>query len=110
MKGKVLVSSSLRGVHSSGQVTGAFLPRESNDGPGMARIPAQSKGGPPGFVKRSLVAVDPIQFTPHKVVSVDFLTLHEVDDAEMPKPNPNHNLFQEPAKKGGGKAGKSKRR
>jgi hypothetical protein len=95
MKGKGLASSSLRVVHSSGQVTGVFLPRESNDGPGMARIPAQSKGGPPGLVKPSLadtmklnvyadngfmlyvngrlVAGDSIQFTPHNVVSVDFL-------------------------------------
>ena len=85
----------------------------------MARIPAQSKGGPLGLVKPSLadtiklngrlVAVDPIQFTPHKVVSIDFLTLREVG-AEMPRPNPNYDPTQEPAKKGGGKAGKSKKR
>ena len=95
----------------------------------MARIPAQSKGGPPGLVKPSLadtiklnvyadngfmlyvngrlVAVDPIQFTPHKVVSIDFLTLREVG-AEMPRPNPNYDPTQEPEKKVGGKAGKSK--
>jgi len=131
MKVKVLASSSLRVFHSSGQVTGVFLPRESNDGPGMARIPAQSKGGPPGLVKPSLadtiklnvyadngfmlyvngrlVAVDPIQFTPHKVVSIDFLTLHEVG-AEMPRPNPNYDPTQEPEKKVGGKAGKLKKR
>jgi hypothetical protein len=97
----------------------------------MARIPAQSKGGPPGLVKPSLadtmklnvyadngfmlyvngrlVAVDPIQFTPHNVVSIDFLTLREVG-AEMPRPNPNYDPTQEPAKKVGGKAGKSKKR
>ena len=97
----------------------------------MARIPAQSKGGPPGLVKPSLadtiklnvyadngfmlyvngrlVAVDPIQFTPDNVVSIDFLTLREVG-AEMTRPNPNYDPSKEPAKKGGGKGGnKSKR-
>lgn len=109
MKGKVLASSSLRVVHSSGQVTGVFLPRESNDGPGMARIPAQSKSGPPGLVKPSiadtiklnvyadnwfmlyvngrLVAVDSIQFTPHNVVSVDFLPEYPMSIAVLAKDN-----------------------
>jgi phosphatidylethanolamine-binding protein (PEBP) family uncharacterized protein len=109
MKDKVLASSSLRVVHSSGQVTGAFLPRESNDGPGMARIPAKSKGGPPGLVKPNLadtiklnvyadnwfmlyvngrlVAVDSIQFTPHNVVSVDFLPEYPMTIAVLAKDN-----------------------
>ncbi|MBE7494309.1 MAG: YHYH protein [Verrucomicrobiaceae bacterium] len=110
MKGKVIANSSLRVVHSSGgQVTGAFLPRESDDGPGMARIPAQGKGGPPGLVKPSiadtiklnvyadnwfmlyvngrLVAVDSIQFTPHNVVSVDFLPEYPMTIAALAKDN-----------------------
>ncbi|MDP1586744.1 MAG: YHYH protein [Prosthecobacter sp.] len=109
MKGKVLASSSLRVVHSSGQVNGAFLPRDNNDGPGMARIPARSKGGQPGLIKPSiadtmklnvyadnwfmlyvngrLVAVDPIQFTPHNVVSVDFLPEYPMTIAVLAKDN-----------------------
>ncbi|HBJ82807.1 MAG TPA: hypothetical protein DDZ88_02810 [Verrucomicrobiales bacterium] len=109
MKGKVLATSSLRVVHSSGQVTGAFLPREDNDGPGTAKMPARSKGGPPGLIKPSiadtmklnvyadnwfmlyvngrLVAVDPIQFTPHNVVSVDFLPEYPMTIAVLAKDN-----------------------
>jgi phosphatidylethanolamine-binding protein (PEBP) family uncharacterized protein len=127
MNGKVLANSSLRVVHSSGgQVTGAFLPRENNDGPGMARLPTKSppppdaepnkgggkgkgKGGPPGLVKPSiadtiklnvyadnwfmlyvngrLVAVDSIQFTPHNVVSVDFLPEYPMTIAVLAKDN-----------------------
>lgn len=126
MKGKVLASSSLRVVHvSGGQAAGAFPPRENNDGPGMARIPAppppaaaeppksggkgKGKGGPPGLVKPSiadtmklnvyadnwfmlyvngrLVAVDSIQFTPHNVVSVDFLPEYPMIIAVLAKDN-----------------------
>jgi phosphatidylethanolamine-binding protein (PEBP) family uncharacterized protein len=122
MKGKVVASSSLRVVHvSGGQVTGPFMPRENNDGPGMARIPAPSppaaaepkrgggKGGPPGVVKPSiadtvklnvyadnwfmlyvngrLVAVDSIPFTPHNVVSVDFLPEYPMTIAVLAKDN-----------------------
>jgi len=128
MKDKVLASSSLRVVYSSGgqgQVTGAFLPRENHDGPGMARLldeaPPQGagggdrkgkgkgKGGPPGLIKPGiadtiklnvyadnwfmlyvngrLVAVDSIQFTPHNVVSVDFLPEYPMTLAVLAKDN-----------------------
>jgi phosphatidylethanolamine-binding protein (PEBP) family uncharacterized protein len=123
MKGKVLASSSLRVVHvSGGQATGASLPRENNDGPGMPRTPAppppaaaepqksgKGKGGPPGLVKPSiadtmklnvyadnwfmlyvngrLVAVDSIPFTPHNVVSVDFLPEYPMTIAVLAKDN-----------------------
>ena len=75
----------------------------------MARIPAKSKGGPPGLLKPSiadtiklnvyadnwfmlyvngrLVAVDSIQFTPHNVVSVDFLPEYPMTIAVLAKDN-----------------------
>jgi hypothetical protein len=105
-------------------VTGAFLPREDNDGPGMARLPTQAPPPAPaggkdkgkgnvrpsnGLVKPSiadtiklsvyadnwfmlyvngrLVAVDPIQFTPHNVVSVDFLPEYPMTIAVLAKDN-----------------------
>jgi hypothetical protein len=105
-------------------VTGAFLPREDNDGPGMARLPTQAPPPAPaggkskekgnvrpsnGLVKPSLadtmklnvyadnwfmlyvngrlVAVDSIQFTPHNVVSVDFLPEYPMTIAVLAKDN-----------------------
>ncbi len=111
MKGKVVASSSLRVVHvSGGPVNGAFLPRDNKDGPGMARIPIKSNVRPSdGLVKPSiadtiklnvyadnwfmlyvngrLVAVDSIQFTPHNVVSVDFLPEYPMTIAVLAKDN-----------------------
>lgn len=127
MNSKVLANSSLRVVHSSGQVTGAFLPRENNDGPGMAQLPTKTppppaaepkKGGGKGkgnvspanglvkpsiadtiklnvyadnwfmlYVNGRLVAVDSIQFTPHNVVSVDFLPEYPMTIAVLAKDN-----------------------
>ncbi len=127
MHGKVLANSSLRVVHSSGQVTGAFLPRGNNDEPGMARLPTKTppptaaepkKGGGKGkgnvrpanglvkpsiadtiklnvyadnwfmlYVNGRLIAVDSIQFTPHNVVSVDFLPEYPMTIAVLAKDN-----------------------
>ena len=107
MQGKVLASSSLRVVHTSGTSVGAD---RSDRSPEPA--PAKGKGkpkGPPGLVKPSiadtmklnvyadnwfmlyvngrLVAVDPIQFTPHNVVSVDFLPEYPMTIAVLAKDN-----------------------
>ncbi|GEP41379.1 hypothetical protein BGE01nite_06700 [Brevifollis gellanilyticus] len=137
MNGKVLASSSLRVVHSSG---GAVTPKPSAEpkasqkatapsvmplpversdgpadgepkkgGPGGGKGKGKGKGGPPGLVKPSiadtmklnlyadnwfmlyvngrLVAVDPIQFTPHNVVSVDFLPEYPMTIAVLAKDN-----------------------
>ena len=78
-------------------------------GPGGKGGPGGGKGGPPGLIKPSiadtmklnvyadnwfilyvngrLVAVDPIQFTPHNVVSVDFLPEYPMTIAVMAKDN-----------------------
>ncbi len=79
--------------------------QERRGGPGGGK----GKGGPPGLIKPSiadtmklnvyadnwfmlyvngrLVAVDPIQFTPHNVVSVDFLPEYPMTIAVMAKDN-----------------------
>jgi phosphatidylethanolamine-binding protein (PEBP) family uncharacterized protein len=83
---------------------------ESKKGaPGGGKGQGKGKGGPPGLVKPSiadtmklnvyadnwfmlyvngrLVAVDPIQFTPHNVVSVDFLPEYPMTIAVLAKDN-----------------------
>lgn len=117
MQGKVIASSSLRVVHvSSGSVRQAEpktveapapppTAAESKKGGGKGK----GKGGPPGLIKPSiadtvklnvyadnwfmlyvngrLVAVDSIQFTPHNVVSVDFLPEYPMTIAVLAKDN-----------------------
>ena len=101
MNGKVLANSSLRVTHS----TGGSVPSVPSD-----LSPKQPKPkGPPGLVKPSiadtiklnvyadnwfmlyvngrLVAVDSIQFTPHNVVSVDFLPEYPMTIAVLAKDN-----------------------
>jgi phosphatidylethanolamine-binding protein (PEBP) family uncharacterized protein len=107
MKDKVLASSSLRVVHSSGSAVGQVGPK-TPDAPPLSSKP-KPKGGPPGLIKPSiadtmklnvyadnwfmlyvndrLVAVDPIQFTPHNVVSVDFLPEYPMTIAVLAKDN-----------------------
>ncbi len=128
MAGKVLASSSLRVVHSSGGSStpaGEERPRPQEEkseqlpspppagsgdrpkGPGGGK--GKGKGGPPGLIKPSLadtmklnvyadnwfmlyvngrlVAVDSIQFTPHNVVSVDFLPEYPMTLAVLAKDN-----------------------
>jgi phosphatidylethanolamine-binding protein (PEBP) family uncharacterized protein len=117
MKDKVLASSSLRVVHSSGGAVGQVGPKTAEAPPPSpaAAEPkkgggkGKGKGGPPGLVKPSLadtiklnvyadnwfmlyvngrlVAVDPIQFTPHNVVSVDFLPEYPMTIAVLAKDN-----------------------
>ena len=116
MKGKVLASSSLRVVHSSssdavGQVRSVGpqaepTPAQPSTGGGKGKGKPK---GPPGLIKPSiddtiklnvyadnwfmlyvngrLVAVDPIQFTPHNVVSVDFLPEYPMTIAVLAKDN-----------------------
>jgi len=112
MNGKVLANSSLRVVHSSGGSVGPQT-AEAPPPPPAAAEPkkggGKGKGGPPGLVKPSiadtfklnvyadnwfmlyvngrLVAVDPIQFTPHNVVSVDFLPEYPMTIAVLAKDN-----------------------
>jgi len=120
MKGKVMASSSLRVVHSSGGSVGQVRPA-GQVGPKTAEAPpppttaepkkggGKGKGSPPGLVKPSiadtiklnvyadnwfmlyvngrLVAVDSIQFTPHNVVSVDFLPEYPMTIAVLAKDN-----------------------
>ena len=101
MNGKVLATSSLRVVHTSG-VSVASVPSDPS--------PKQPQPkGPPGLLKPSiadtiklnvyadnwfmlyvngrLVAVDSIQFTPHNVVSVDFLPEYPMTIAVLAKDN-----------------------
>jgi phosphatidylethanolamine-binding protein (PEBP) family uncharacterized protein len=117
MNGKVLANSSLRVVHSSGGTVGLVEPQtaEAPPPPPAAAEPkkgggkANGKGGPAGLVKPSiadtiqlnvyadnwfmlyingrLVAVDSIQFTPHNVVSVDFLPEYPMTLAVLAKDN-----------------------
>jgi phosphatidylethanolamine-binding protein (PEBP) family uncharacterized protein len=117
MNGKVLANSSLRVVHSSGGSVGQARPQtaEAPPPPTAAAEPqkgggkGKGKGGPPGLVKPSiadtiklnvyadnwfmlyvngrLVAVDSIQFTPHNVVSVDFLPEYPMTIAVLAKDN-----------------------
>jgi phosphatidylethanolamine-binding protein (PEBP) family uncharacterized protein len=115
MNGKVLASSSLRVAHSIGGAVGQARP-VGQVGPKTAEAPQPpsaaaepKKGGPPGLVKPSiadtiklnvyadnwfmlyvngrLVAVDSIQFTPHNVVSVDFLPEYPMTIAVLAKDN-----------------------
>jgi phosphatidylethanolamine-binding protein (PEBP) family uncharacterized protein len=108
MKDKVLASSSLRVVHSSG-VTAPVDEAPSPNDPGGGKRRGKGKGGPPGLIKPSiadtiklnvyadnwfmlyvngrLVAVDPIQFTPHNVLSVDFLPEYPMTIAVLAKDN-----------------------
>ncbi len=116
MQGKVLASSSFRVVHSSSEAVGQVRPVEPKSAetpPPPAAEPkkggSKGKGGPPGLVKPSiadtmklnvyadnwfmlyvngrLVAVDSIQFTPHNVVSVDFLPEYPMTIAVLAKDN-----------------------
>lgn len=113
MKGKVLASSSLRVVYTSrasgvdAAASEPFAPQPS----GATPPPAVGKGNgsPSGLLKPTiedtmklnvyadswfmlyvngrLVAVDPIQFTPHNVVSVDFLPEYPMTIAALAKDN-----------------------
>ncbi|MCB1274962.1 MAG: YHYH protein [Prosthecobacter sp.] len=117
MKGKVLASSSLRVVYTIGGAVGQVRPQATEAStPPPAGIEPQKGGGkkkkgggPPGLIKPSiadtmklhvyadnwfmlyvngrLVAVDPIQFTPHNVVSVDFLPEYPMTIAVLAKDN-----------------------
>ena len=114
MKGKALATSSLRIVHTSGggadDRSRPGPPRGKREtGKGKGKGPGQGKGGPPGLVKPSiddtirlnvyadnwfmlyvngrLVAVDSIPFTPHNVVSVDFLPEYPMTIAVLAKDN-----------------------
>ncbi|MCB1211780.1 MAG: YHYH protein, partial [Verrucomicrobiales bacterium] len=110
MKGKVLASSSLRVVHTSGTSVPSTppTPRPTEITP-KGQGKGKGKGGPPGLIKPSiadtmklnvyadnwfmlyvngcLVAVDPIPFTPHNVVSVDFLPEYPMTIAVLAKDN-----------------------
>jgi phosphatidylethanolamine-binding protein (PEBP) family uncharacterized protein len=116
MKDKVLASSSLRVVHTSGSIVRQVGPKTAEAPPPPPPAAAKpkkgggkGKGGPPGLIKPSiadtmklnvyadnwfmlfvngrLVAVDPIQFTPHNVVSVDFLPEYPMTIAVLAKDN-----------------------
>jgi phosphatidylethanolamine-binding protein (PEBP) family uncharacterized protein len=114
MKGKVLANSSLRVVHSSGGSVGQVGTKTAETPPAATEPKkgggkGKGKGGPPGLVKPSiadtiklnvyadnwfmlyvngrLVAVDSIQFTPHNVVSVDFLPEYPMTIAVLAKDN-----------------------
>jgi phosphatidylethanolamine-binding protein (PEBP) family uncharacterized protein len=125
MKDKVLASSSLRVVHSRGGTVGQVRPIgqvgpqtvEVRPAPPTVAEPKKGKGGPPGLVKPSiadtiklnvyadnwfmlyvngrLVAVDPIQFTPHNVVSVDFLPEYPMTIAVLAKDNADPKIGME---------------
>ena len=112
MNGKVLANSSLRVIHVSGGSVGKVGP-DGQVGAQAAAEPkkggGQGKGGPPGLIKPSiadtinlnvyadnwfmlyvngrLVAVDSIPFTPHNVVSVDFLPEYPMTIAVLAKDN-----------------------
>jgi phosphatidylethanolamine-binding protein (PEBP) family uncharacterized protein len=105
IQGKVLASSSLRVVHTS--------QGEGGQPPGKRPRPdkGNAKAGPAGLIKPTigdtmklnvyadnwfmlyvndrLVAVDPIEFTPHNVVSVDFLPEYPMNIAVLVKDNAN---------------------
>jgi phosphatidylethanolamine-binding protein (PEBP) family uncharacterized protein len=112
MKGKALASSSLRVVHSSGGAQASDGSARLTPPAEPQATKTQAKGkpkGPPGLIKPSiddtmklnvyadnwfmlyvngrLVAVDPIQFTPHNVVSVDFLPEYPMTIAVLAKDN-----------------------
>jgi len=105
MEGKVLASSSLRVVHT----TSGAVASDRGPAPTAGKTKGKPKGGPPGLIKPSitdtmklnvyadnwfmlyvngrLVAVDPIPFTPHNVVSVDFLPEYPMTLAVLAKDN-----------------------
>jgi phosphatidylethanolamine-binding protein (PEBP) family uncharacterized protein len=113
MDGKILATSSLRLNHtSSGASPGSGAPARPAEPPPMAPAPGGPKGGkksPDGLIKPSLsdtmklnvyadnwfmlyvngrlVAVDPIPFTPHNVVSLDFLPEYPMTIAVLAKDN-----------------------
>ncbi len=104
MKDKVLASSSLRVVHTSG-VSVSSVPSELSP----SAAPKAKTKSPSGLIKPSiadtmklsvyadnwfmlyvngrLVAVDSIQFTPHNVVSIDFLPEYPMTIAVLAKDN-----------------------
>jgi phosphatidylethanolamine-binding protein (PEBP) family uncharacterized protein len=104
MKDKVLASSSLRVVHTSG-VSVSSVPSDLSP----SAAPKAKTKSPPGLIKPSiadtmklsvyadnwfmlyvngrLVAVDSIQFTPHNVVSVDFLPEYPMTIAVLAQDN-----------------------
>jgi len=105
MKGKVLARSSLRVVHSSGGSVGSDQSDESEaakSGKGYVH-PSNGLVKPSIadtmqlnvyadnwfmlYVNGRLVAVDSIQFTPHNVVSVDFLPEYPMTIAVLAKDN-----------------------
>lgn len=109
MQGKVLASSSLRIVNASSGDGPVRREKPPVQGVRSDQGKGKGKGGPPGLVKPSiddtmklnvyadnwfllyvngrLVAVDPIQFTPHNVVSVDFLPEYPMTIAVLAKDN-----------------------
>ena len=105
MNGKVLANSSLRVVHSSGagfslQERPQTQPRQKTSGQAKA-LPHLVKPSIADTIKLNvyadnwfmlyvngrLVAVDSIQFTPHNVVSVDFLPEYPMTIAVLAKDN-----------------------
>lgn len=119
IEGKVLASSSLRVVHTSKgeNKKGDRAPQhpDAPDRPKRTREPVPDAGkiknAPPGLIKPAisdtmklnvyadnwfmlyvngrLVAVDSIEFTPHNVVSVDFLPEYPMTIAVLAKDNAN---------------------
>lgn len=112
IKGKVLASSSLRVIHTSQgepRVDGADRPPSREPGKKQGRKKGKDEGGSTGLIKPNindtmklnvyadnwfmlyvngrLVAVDPIEFTPHNVVSVDFLPEYPMNIAVLVKDN-----------------------
>ncbi|RFC46730.1 MAG: putative conserved protein, phosphatidylethanolamine-binding protein (PEBP) family [Verrucomicrobia bacterium] len=99
MQGKILASSSLRMVHASGE--GAQPPPDRKPpGPGKPqeglvkptlgdtmKLNVYADNWFLLYVNGRLVAVDPIQFTPHNVVSVDFLPEYPMTIAVLAKDN-----------------------
>lgn len=109
MNGKVLASSSLRVIHSRDGVAASGGADRSDRSPVSVPVKGKSNGGPAGLIKPGiadtmklnvyadnwfmlyvngrLVAVDSIQFTPHNVVSVDFLPEYPMTIAVLAKDN-----------------------
>ncbi len=109
MQGKVLAISSLRVTHTTGTASAEAKPTPPQEKTAGPKGGGKPKGGPPGLVKPSLadtlklnvyadnwfmlyvngrvVAVDSIPFTPHNVVSVDFLPEYPMTIAVLAKDN-----------------------
>jgi phosphatidylethanolamine-binding protein (PEBP) family uncharacterized protein len=99
MEGKILASSSLQMIHA----TGSSAPGEPGRKPPGPNKPKDGLVKPSFedtvklnvyadnwfllYVNGRLVAVDPIQFTPHNVVSVDFLPEYPMTIAVLAKDN-----------------------